>query len=237
MTGSAKTFGAYLRRERERSNVSLDDIARSTKIGKALLVGLESGDVSAWPAGIFRRAFFRNYAKAIGLDPEPLMSDFASLFPDGPPASEPDRSAMEEADPGETRPGGLRLTLAHERRPSVSWRNVAGAVLDVAAVGVLVAGVATLGGIFGGVWAAFAAAAVYYAVPAALGWPTPGRIVLGSGATRSRGSRIKGPAELHLHVAVPAHVERTEKEDRRLALVRLTTRAERESRSRSRVAG
>jgi len=235
MTASAKTFGAYLRRERERSNVSLDDIARSTKIGKALLVSLESGDVSAWPAGIFRRAFFRNYAKAIGLDPEPLMSEFSSLFPDAPPAAQPARPPTDEVEVDDTPPpNGLRLTLAREPRPHVSGRNVAGAIVDVVAVAVLVAGTATAGGAFSGIWAAFAVAAVYYAVPAAMGWRTPGRLLFVSGPTRSR---IKEPAALRLHVAVPAQVDRTEKEDRRLALVRLTTRTERESRSRSRVAG
>lgn len=86
-----QAFGPALRARREHIGISLQDIAESTKISVAMLSGLERGDVSRWPKGIFRRSFFREYAVAIGLSPEPLLSDFVRLFPEVPagvPAAE-----------------------------------------------------------------------------------------------------------------------------------------------------
>lgn len=82
MRPSAYTFGRRLKDQRERHGVTLETIAASTKINASLLAALERGDVSAWPSGIFRRAFVREYASAIGVAPEPLVAEFAKLFPD-----------------------------------------------------------------------------------------------------------------------------------------------------------
>ena len=77
-----KTFGSRLRYERERRQIDLRSIAESTKIAVPLLQGLERDDVSRWPSGIFRKSFIRSYAEAIGMDPEPVVREFADLFPD-----------------------------------------------------------------------------------------------------------------------------------------------------------
>jgi hypothetical protein len=37
---------------------------------------LESDDISRWPGGIFRRAFARAYAEAVGLDPDDVFKRF-----------------------------------------------------------------------------------------------------------------------------------------------------------------
>lgn len=76
------TFGARLRESRERRQISLSTIAEQTKIKASLLEGLERGDVSHWPGGIFRRAFVRAYAQAIGLDPDVVVREFVELYPD-----------------------------------------------------------------------------------------------------------------------------------------------------------
>ncbi len=77
------SFSTWLREERERQNISIASIAASTKIKASLFEGLERGDVSQWPAGIFRRSFIRAYAEAIRLDPETVCRKFAEQFPDG----------------------------------------------------------------------------------------------------------------------------------------------------------
>jgi len=46
------------------------------------LEALERDDVSHWPAGIFRRAFIRAYAHAIGLEPDVVVREFLELYPD-----------------------------------------------------------------------------------------------------------------------------------------------------------
>jgi transcriptional regulator with XRE-family HTH domain len=89
-------FGPRLRRERERRGISLLAIANRTKIGLALLEDLERGDLVRWPSGIFRRAFVRAYAQTVGLDPEKLVAEVGSLFPDAgapPPARTVDKVA------------------------------------------------------------------------------------------------------------------------------------------------
>jgi len=80
-------FGARLKAQREHQQITLEAIAEQTKIRLALLQGLECDDVSLWPGGIFRRSYFRSYAAAIGLDPEPAVREFITLYP-GPPEEE-----------------------------------------------------------------------------------------------------------------------------------------------------
>jgi hypothetical protein len=76
------SFGARLREQREQRQVALADIAAQTKIKVALLKGLEGDDLSRWPQGIFRRAYIRSYAQAIGLEPDTVLQQFLALYPE-----------------------------------------------------------------------------------------------------------------------------------------------------------
>lgn len=77
-----ESFGARLRRERERQHITLGQIAASTKIQASLFEGLERNDVSRWPGGIFRRSFIRAYAEAIGLNSDQICREFLERFPE-----------------------------------------------------------------------------------------------------------------------------------------------------------
>ncbi len=77
-----ESFGARLRQRRERQYIALSTIAEQTKIKLSLLEALERDDVSHWPSGIFRRAFIRAYAHAIGLEPDVVVRDFLAVHPD-----------------------------------------------------------------------------------------------------------------------------------------------------------
>jgi transcriptional regulator with XRE-family HTH domain len=77
------TFGPRLRRERERRGISLDTIATRTNVSVGLWKGFEQNDFSRWPGGLYARAFVREYAKAVGLDPNEVVDDFCRLFPLG----------------------------------------------------------------------------------------------------------------------------------------------------------
>lgn len=77
-----ESFGARLRQHRERRQIPLRTIAEQTKISLSLLEGLERDDVSRWPGGLFRRAFTRAYASAVGLDPEVVVREFLTVHPD-----------------------------------------------------------------------------------------------------------------------------------------------------------
>ena len=77
-----ESFGARLRRRREEQNIALGTIAEQTKIKQSLLEALERDDVSHWPSGIFRRAFIRAYAHAIGLNPDDVVREFIEVHPE-----------------------------------------------------------------------------------------------------------------------------------------------------------
>jgi transcriptional regulator with XRE-family HTH domain len=73
-------FGLRLRREREKRGISLDALAAATKVSADLWTGLERDDLSRWPAGIFARAFVRDYAKTIGLDADAVVDEFCRHY-------------------------------------------------------------------------------------------------------------------------------------------------------------
>ena len=169
-------FGSRLRRERERRQIALSSISANTKISAGLFEGLERGDVSRWPAGIFRRAFIRAYAEGIGLDPDAVAREFLERFPD-PAAPRPAASTPSISSPGSPGLHGangntvLRLTLAEAGAPFVGGpvladmrRRLAAAACDAGVVmeiagSVFVAcgqfwlplGVSTLGYYLGGI--------------------------------------------------------------------------------------
>ncbi len=74
-------FCLALKTARERRGITLDAIAASTKIPAYLFAGLERGDLRRWPTGLFRRSFFRDYARAIGAEVDDACDEFARLFP------------------------------------------------------------------------------------------------------------------------------------------------------------
>jgi cytoskeleton protein RodZ len=59
--------GAYLREIRERQGVSIDEIARSTRVLHHYLEALESDDLASLPAPVFAKGFIRAYCQALGI--------------------------------------------------------------------------------------------------------------------------------------------------------------------------
>jgi hypothetical protein len=119
-----RSFCARLKSERERQGTSLAAIAASTKIKASLLEALERGDLSRWPKGLYRRAFFREYVAAIGMPPEPTISNFVELFTDGDAPRVSSAAAAPAAEPD-----SLRLLFA----PEPSAPTATSTLLDAAA--------------------------------------------------------------------------------------------------------
>jgi hypothetical protein len=84
-----ETFVTRMRRHRERSRISLASISRDTRVKLELLEALERNDLSAWPRGLYARAYIRSYASAIGLDGGETVGEFCRLFPHGDRRAEP----------------------------------------------------------------------------------------------------------------------------------------------------
>jgi hypothetical protein len=76
-------FGPNLRRIREQRGVSLEQLADRTNVDIELWDAMERNDFSRWPAGIFARAFVREYARTVGIDPESTVDEFCRCFPQG----------------------------------------------------------------------------------------------------------------------------------------------------------
>jgi len=79
---SRHDFCLALKEARERRGIALDAIADATKIPASLFADLERNDLRHWPKGLFRRSFFRDYVRMIGLPEAEACSAFARLFPD-----------------------------------------------------------------------------------------------------------------------------------------------------------
>jgi len=120
--GSA--FGPRRRQERERRQITLKAIAEDTKISRSLLEALERDDVSRWPTGIFRRAFVRSYAEAIGLNADEVVREFAERFPDPtePPAAPPPDAPQLSIPVNQVSPDRVEIVLRFSvPRWWVSW--------------------------------------------------------------------------------------------------------------------
>jgi transcriptional regulator with XRE-family HTH domain len=141
MDTASESFGRRLRFQRERRGIRLETISASTKINASLLRDLERDDVSKWPAGIFRRAFVREYAAAIGLAPEPVVAEFVKLFPD---EGAPSGAYAMSSEPT----SGLRLTLADDNAAlNATVLQVLVATLELCAVVTIGRGCAWLAGL------------------------------------------------------------------------------------------
>jgi transcriptional regulator with XRE-family HTH domain len=141
-------FGPDLRRARERRGLSLEQISERTKVAASLYAGLERNDLSRWPSGLFRRAFVRAYAEAVGLDPEDVCRRFVALFPEEGAATPP--ATAEPPDPPAVEAEQPRLTLAVPAPPvrprGRFWYRGAAAAVDVALATIPAAIVSLLAG-------------------------------------------------------------------------------------------
>ncbi|MFY2559813.1 helix-turn-helix domain-containing protein [Corallococcus terminator] len=63
-------FGKYLSQQRDLRGMSLEDVARETKIPPTLIAALEAGQVERLPSRIFVVNYIKAYAQVIGLSPE-----------------------------------------------------------------------------------------------------------------------------------------------------------------------
>lgn len=81
-TDSREDFCLALKAARERKGITLDEIEKATKIPAYLFAALERCDLRRWPHGLFRRSFFRDYVRTIGLPVTEACAAFVQLFVD-----------------------------------------------------------------------------------------------------------------------------------------------------------
>ena len=64
---AATSIGMRLRSARNAAGLSVEDVARSSRIGVGILPAIESADLAALGAPIYARGYLRAYARAVGL--------------------------------------------------------------------------------------------------------------------------------------------------------------------------
>jgi len=74
-------LGNRLKETRLEKGMSLDDLQEVTKIQKRYLLGIEEGNYSMMPGPFYVRAFIKQYAEALELNPEELFEEFKAEIP------------------------------------------------------------------------------------------------------------------------------------------------------------
>lgn len=111
--------GETLRRAREQKGLSLEDIAKKTRIPQRHLASIESGDFDALPGRTYAIGFAKSYARAVGLIDASIGSQLRSEMDEqGHVAYQPESSGYAPANPSSIPPlylawtaGGIGLLL------------------------------------------------------------------------------------------------------------------------------
>lgn len=118
MSGDYGDFGRYLRQQRELRGMSLDEVARSTKIPPTLLGALEEGQAERFPERVFVLNYIRSYANVVGLSADEALNRFQEI-PGAPRAEHFDPASLEAA--------------RRERALTAMWLTVAAVALGTGA--------------------------------------------------------------------------------------------------------
>lgn len=129
-------FFTYLKQAREASGIPLEEISDQTLINLKMLEALERGDVGALPQA-YIRAFIREYASTIGLDPHETLRRYDAWRAHQAPAEPMDER---EAPPRERKAKSKTLPSVLSHIP-IAWKIIVAIVvlvlLDIVVWGVL----------------------------------------------------------------------------------------------------
>ena len=75
-------LGARLKEARLARGYSLEDLQNITKIQKRYLIGIEEGNYAIMPGSFYVRAFIKQYAEAVGLDADEILTEYRKDIPE-----------------------------------------------------------------------------------------------------------------------------------------------------------
>jgi cytoskeletal protein RodZ len=104
--GTPLSAGERLREAREKSGLTLEDIATSTRIPTRHLESLEAGDFARLPAPTYSIGFAKNFAGAVGLDRAEIGDQLRAEMGGSRPTFTP-ADVFEPADPARAMPKWL----------------------------------------------------------------------------------------------------------------------------------
>ncbi|HEY8431428.1 MAG TPA: helix-turn-helix domain-containing protein [Sandaracinaceae bacterium] len=71
-----ESLGRYLRSERELRQLSLEEIAQTTRIPLRMLQHLEADQLDQLPGEVFTRGFLKSYARTVGIPVEEVLARY-----------------------------------------------------------------------------------------------------------------------------------------------------------------
>ncbi|MFP5106160.1 helix-turn-helix domain-containing protein [Neobacillus sp. C211] len=74
-------LGNRLKEARLAKGFSLDDVQSMTKIQKRYLIGIEEGNYASMPGNFYVRAFIKQYAEALSLNPDEIFETYKGEIP------------------------------------------------------------------------------------------------------------------------------------------------------------
>jgi len=74
MSGQEQTVGAILRAAREARDLTVDEVATRLRLMHRQIDAMETDDFASLGQPVFARGFVRNYARLLGVAPEPLLA-------------------------------------------------------------------------------------------------------------------------------------------------------------------
>lgn len=81
------SLGSYLKQARGMKQVSVAELAQTTRIPARILCQLEDDEYDRLPADVFVRGFLRSYARALDLDAEHVLARYGGRkTPETPPS-------------------------------------------------------------------------------------------------------------------------------------------------------
>ncbi|MBM7644411.1 cytoskeletal protein RodZ [Scopulibacillus daqui] len=112
-------LGTALKQARQEKGMTLEDIESKTKIQKRYLQSIEEGEFDQLPGNFYTRAFIKNYAETVGLDPNVLLNEYGHEIPKS--SQEPSQVIL----PSRTRQSaGLSFKSAKRRQTDSQFNSL-----------------------------------------------------------------------------------------------------------------
>lgn len=135
-------IGQKLKHQRNLLGLTLEDVERHTHLRQRYLIALENGDLNNLPSPVQGRGMLKNYANFLGMDPEPVLLQFAeglqARLADNQAASQAANPTQrrEPVRPARPLPGPLQRLLSGD--------ILIGAVLSIILISFIVWGAARI---------------------------------------------------------------------------------------------
>src|SRR3989338_10834209 len=103
-SGQPSSLGEFLRQERERRGITIEQVASGRKISVRLLHSIEADRYGELPAKPFVRGFVQSYARFVGLDAAEVLARYRA-FLDEKSADRPAKDSGHSGDAFEKKDG------------------------------------------------------------------------------------------------------------------------------------